>query len=69
MARSESPPVGMVGPDRVLHVPGDQHGVTRCGVEMEGEWTCGPIHRIVGEQVIFPLTKYFDTSCEECFGL
>jgi len=28
--------------DRVVHLPGGEHGVSRCGEMMRDPWQCGP---------------------------
>jgi hypothetical protein len=52
-------PVGMMSKDdRVLHLPGPQHGMARCGQNMGDDWLVGPF--------AFIAEKSSD-ACERCF--
>jgi hypothetical protein len=56
---SEQFPVALMSKDdRVMHLPGHEHGVAACGEHMRDEWMGGPF------EVISDKAEHI---CERCF--
>ena len=45
--------------DRVMHLPGPEHGRAECGEQMRDPWRAGPIDTICVSAV---------EQCDDCFG-